>query len=345
MRRVMQAFGVAAVALVLAACNDADAEVEVADDATPVRTAEVTETSAAPAVEAPGVLAPSEEVRLSFKIGGVIARVLVEEGARVRAGAPLAALDTREIDAQVTKARSALAKAERDLARVRNLYRDSVATLEQLENATTAVEVAQSDHETAVFNQRYATIHAPGGGVVMRKTAEPGELVGPGQQILVFGNDAAGTVVQVALPDRDAVRVRQGDAAEVVFDALPGQRFAGRVSRTASAADAMTGTYTIEVSLVSGPKDLNGLIGRVRIQPSSSQTVKLVPIEAIHEADGSNAVVYTVVDNSTAERVPVRLGAIDGNRIAVVDGLSGITRVVTSGSAYLTQGARVKVVQ
>jgi len=332
--------------VLLGACSGAGADTAPAvDDAVPVRVTDVVEATAAPAIEAPGVLAPSEEVRLSFKIGGVVARVLVEEGARVRAGDVLAALDTREIDAQVTKARSALEKAERDYARVRNLHRDSVATLEQLENAATAVEVARSDYDAAIFNQRYATIRAPGSGVVMRKSAEPGELVGAGQPVLTFGNDGAGTVVQVALADRDAARVKVGDAAEVVFDALPGQTFAGRVSRTSGAADAVTGTYGIEISLAGGPRNLNGLIGRVRIQPTAANRVRLVPIEAVHDANGSAAVVYTLgADGTTAERVDVRLGFIDGDRIAILQGLDEVSRVITSGSAYLTHGTRVKVV-
>jgi len=347
MLRVLKGIGVAAVVVSAAACRGAGADAApVQDEAVPVRVADVVETSASPAIEAPGVLAPGEEVRLSFKVGGVIARVLVEEGARVRAGEPLAALDTREIDAQVAKARSTLEKAERDHARVGNLYRDSVATLEQLENAATAVDVARSDYETAVFNQRYAMIHAPASGVIMRKAAEPGELVAAGQPVVVFGNDGAGTVVQVSLADRDAVRVRHGDPAEIEFDALPGRKFAGRVTRTAAAADAMTGTYAIEISLANGPRNLNGLIGRVRIQPAATDRVRLVPIEAIHEAAGAAAVVYTLADDgASAVRVTVRIGSIHGDRIAVVDGLDGIARVITAGSAYLTHGARVKVVQ
>lgn len=333
--------------VVVAGCQGAGADTSpVADDATPIRLAEVTEESSAMVIEAVGVLAPREEIRLSFKVAGVIARMLVTEGTRVRGGQPLAALDTREIDAQVAKARSALEKAERDHARARRLYGDSVVTLEQFEHATTALEVARSDYEATVFNQRYAFIHAPATGVILRRSAEQGELVSPGQPIVLFGNDAAGTIMRVSLPDRDAVRVQSGDAAAVVFDALPAQTFAGRVTRTASAADPSTGTYTIEVALARGPRDLNGLIGRVRLEPSARDSVKLVPIEAIHEADGSIAVVYTVAaDGRTAERVPVRLGPIRGDRIVIVGGLDGVDRVVTAGSAYLTHGSRVTVVQ
>jgi multidrug efflux system membrane fusion protein len=333
--------------LVLAGCHRAEAKpIETQSNETPIRVEDVQTSSSAPAIEATGVLAPREEVRMSFKIGGVIAGVAVEEGQRVQGGQVIARLDSREIDAHVAKAKSALDKAERDLARTRNLYRDSVATLEQVQNATTGVEVAQSDYETARFNQRHAVITAPSAAVVLTRLGEPGELVGPGQPVLLLGNDAAGTIVRVALSDRDAVRIRTGDRAEATFEAIPAQIFAGRVTQTAAAANAQTGTYTIEVSLANGPRGFNGLIGRARIQPSGQGAVRTVPIEAINEADGAAAVVYALnADNVTVRRVPVRLGFISGDRIAVVAGLEHSTRIATTGSAYLSDGSRVKVVQ
>jgi membrane fusion protein, multidrug efflux system len=343
----LNALIVLGMALLWAGCHRAEAKPALTQvSETPIRVEAVQHTSSAPAIEATGVLAPREEVRLSFKIGGVVAAIAVEEGQRVQAGQVIARLDSREIDAQVAKAKSGLDKAERDLVRARNLYRDSVATLEQVQNATTALDVAQSDYETARFNHRHAVIVAPSSAVVLSRLAEPGELVSAGQSVLLLGNDAAGTIVRVALSDRDAVRIRSGDRAQVTFEAMPAQVFSGRVTQTAAAANAQTGTYTVEVSLVNGPRGFNGLIGRVRLQPSGQASVRTVPIEAINEADGSEAVIYALNDdNVTVRRVPVRLGFIHGDRIAVVSGLEQVARIATAGSAYLTDGSRVKVVQ
>jgi RND family efflux transporter MFP subunit len=202
---------------------------------------------------ATGTLGPKEEIPLSFKIGGVVSRVLVDAGARVRMGATLAALDLSEIDAAVTRAQSAADKAERDLLRARRLYGDSVVTLAQLQDAETGGEIARADLETARFNRRHAVIVAPAGGVILRREAEPGELVAPGAQILVLGSNARGAVVRVGLADRDVVRVRRGDRASVRFDALPDREFAGVVAEIAAAADPLTGTYRVEVSIPSAP--------------------------------------------------------------------------------------------
>jgi len=202
-----------ALATFLAACGgDADARgrnvaaTTAVTNAIAVRVAPITEDSAAQPVTATGVIALRDEIALSFKIGGVVSQVLAREGESVPAGQLLATLDLREIDAQVAKAQSAAAKAERDLARVSRLQADSVATRQQLEDATTAAEVARADLQTAMVNRQYARIVAPASAVVLHRAAEPGELVSVGSPVLTLGSRSSGTVARVALPDRDVVR-------------------------------------------------------------------------------------------------------------------------------------------
>src|SRR5881409_2151738 len=125
------------VPLALAACGRGRAAAPPAGDAVAVRVASVSIDRLAPPVTATGTLGPKEEVTLSFKVGGVVSRIFVDEGRAVRAGDSLAVLDLSEIDAAVVRARSAAEKAERDLTRARRLYADSVATLEQAQNAQT----------------------------------------------------------------------------------------------------------------------------------------------------------------------------------------------------------------
>ena len=157
-----------------------------------VRAAPVTDTVLARPIVATGTVAPADEAALGFKIGGVIERIAVDAGDLVRAGQTLAALDLREIDAGLAKARSGAAKAERDLARARRLYADSVVTLAQFQDAETADELARADLEAAAFNRRYAVIVAPASGVVLRRAAEPGENIAAGATVLVVGSRGAG---------------------------------------------------------------------------------------------------------------------------------------------------------
>ncbi|MGH7527483.1 MAG: efflux RND transporter periplasmic adaptor subunit, partial [Gemmatimonadales bacterium] len=294
---------------------------------------------------AAGTLAPKDEIALGFKAAGVIARIAVDAGDEVRAGQTLAALDLREIDATRSKARSGAAKAERDLVRARRLYADSVVTLAQLQDAETVAEQARADVEAAVFNRRYAVIVAPARGTILRRSAEPGENVSAGATVLVLGSRARGNVVQAGLADRDAVSVHQGDPAIARFDALPGKAFHGRITQIAAAADRGTGTYGVEITLPDASDLAAGLVGQVEIRPAGGARTALVPIEAVLEADGTEATVYTVsADGVRAERRRVTVGFIDGRHVAVADGLEGAAAVVTDGAAYLADGAPVRVI-
>lgn len=336
--------------VVLAACTASDARTpdttaSAGDVSTaiPVRLASVTDDSAAQPVTATGVIALRDEVTLSFKIGGIVAQVLVREGESVRAGQVLATLDLREIDAQVAKARSAAAKANRDLDRVTRLYRDSVATRQQLDDATTGAEVARADLQTAAVNQQYARIVAPSAGVILRRAAEPGELVSTGAPVLTLGSRTSGTIMRVSLPDRDVVRLGVGDHATVHVDARPDRAFRGVVRQIGAAADPRTGTYVTEIALDTPDGLSTGMIGRVEIATRGGERLRAVPVEALLEADGDRATLYAIGPNGHAKRVPVEVAFVRGDRATVRGGLAGVTRVVTDGAPYLNDGAAVRV--
>lgn len=341
----------AAVAALLAACAGADRPAPPSSTpAAPVRVASVERAEASTNVRAVGVLAPRDEVRLAFKVGGVIDSLAVDVGDRVRRGEVLATLKRGEIDAAVAQASEALTKAKRDLDRAERLRADEVATEEQVQDLTTAYRVAQANLEAVRFNARFARIEAPADGLVLGRLAENDELVAGGQPVLVLGSTDTGWVVRAALADRDAVRVDVGDEAQVAFDAFPGQPFPGKVTRVAAAADPATGTFDVEVEVEPGAaRFVRGLVAKVSLgidrpaQAAASTT--LVPVTALVEASGSVGTVY-VLDASgrIARRRQVTVGTIVGDRVIVEAGLEPGQRVITDGAAWLSEGHPVQVV-
>jgi multidrug efflux system membrane fusion protein len=340
------ALALAGAAFLGCAWSGAEEPATVADQQAVVRAAPVIDTVLARPIVATGTVAPADEIALGFRTGGVIGRIAVDAGDPVRAGQTLASLDLREIDASLAKARSGAAKAERDLDRARRLYADSVVTLAQRQDAETAAELARADLEASAFNRRYAVIVAPANGVVLRRAAEPGENISAGATVLVVGSRGGGrgNVLEIGLADRDAVSVRKGDPALARFDALPGREFAGRVTRIGAAADPVTGTYEVEIALDDAGALTAGLVGRAEIRPARGAPATLIPIEAVLEADGADATVYTLsADGKRAERRRVTIAFIEGTRVAVSGGLEGASRVLTDGAAYLDDGAAVRV--
>ena len=191
---------------------------------------EAVETKTAPIpIHAIGRLGSDTEVKLSFKIGGIISSVKAKEGDFVKKGQTLATMRTNEIDAQVLKAERAVQKAKRDLERIEKMFADSVATAENVDDLTTLLQVSEADFEVAKFNQKFAKIISPVNGRIIRRLAEPNELVSPGQPIfLIASSSGSAYVMKANLSDKDINRIKYGSSAELRFDAFPNEIFNGK---------------------------------------------------------------------------------------------------------------------
>jgi multidrug efflux system membrane fusion protein len=331
--------------LTIIACGKDQGEAQ-AHSGVPVTVEAVTYQEVSIPVHSSGKLVSGDEAKLSFKVGGLVGRIPADEGEAVREGQLLAELKLDEIQAQVEAARSAYEKAKRDMERTQRLYGDSAATLEQLQDATTALKVAQSALEIAEFNQAHAVILAPADGRVLKRFVEENELVGPGVPVFLFGSSQKGWTVRVGVTDRDLIRLEIGDSATVTFDAYPGRDLAAVISEIGQAADALTGTYEVKLVVEEGQYHLaSGFVAAVDIHPAKCEPMHVVPVEAVMEGDGEDAYVY-VPDESgrIARKTAVRVGCLAGDSVAIRSGLEGVGYVITQGAAYLTDNTPIRIV-
>jgi membrane fusion protein, multidrug efflux system len=331
-------------AALLAACGTEDAPT--APKPTPVRVQSAGHGPAVPPIDTNGIVVTKHEMRLSFKMGGVVRRIPVQEGDVVKKGQRLAEIELTEVGAQVEQARQMAEKAQRDLARGENLYADQVISLEQLQDLRTQAAMADAQFKSAQFNLGYSVITAPRDGVVLRKLVEERELVPPGTPVLLFGESARGFVVRAALADREIVHVKLGDKGEIRMDAFPGQAMTGTIVEVASAADERTGMFPVEVQFDSPPPRLvSGLVARLRLAPTSeAPPLTYVPMAALVEGNGDDASVF-VVDNGKAVRRDVRVAFITADSIALESGLRAGEEVITDGALFLENGESVEVLQ
>ncbi|MCC7246653.1 MAG: efflux RND transporter periplasmic adaptor subunit [Saprospiraceae bacterium] len=328
--------------------NDAPppaADSAISDERIAVRVSPVTQRQVALPVIASGMLTSTAEQRLSFKIGGIIRKTYVDEGDMVRAGQLLAVLDKTEIDAQVAQAQQGLTKAERDLGRVEGLYRDSSATLELLQNATTGRDVAKETFRIATFNQQYAEIRATRSGKIIKKLMNEGEITGPGMPVFVlFETGANDWVVKANVSDRDWARLQTGMSAKVSLDAYEGTNFTGKVSDLSPAADPASGLYPVEISVAPrGQRFAPGLFAKVEVTPSQSRSYAVVPLESIVEGDGRSAYIFALQpDGETVRKLAVQVARIEGDEALISAGLEGINEVVSAGAPYLNEQKKVR---
>jgi membrane fusion protein, multidrug efflux system len=313
---------------------------------TPVRISRASTGPAVPPIDTSGIVVTKDEMRLSFKMGGVVRRIHVQEGDTVKRGQRLAEIELTEVDAQVEQARQLAQKAARDLSRGENLYADQVISLEQLQDLRTQAAMAEAQFKSARFNQGYSVISAPRDGMVLRKLVEERELVPAGAPVLVFGESDRGFVLRAALADREIVNVRLGDKGEIRMDAFPGQAMLGTVIEVASAADPKSGMFPIEVRFDSAPPRLvSGLVARLRLAPQSTGTpLTYVPMAALVEGNGDRASVF-VIQGGKALKRDVRVAFITADSIALESGVISGETVITDGALFLENGEPVEVLR
>lgn len=292
-----------------------------------------------------GILVAKSEAKLSFKIGGIISALYANEGQFVSQGQTLAKLELTEINSQIEQAEDGLEKAARDLNRARNLYADTVGTLEQVQNAETAYNVSKQNVRILEYNQRYASIVAPSSGKIITRNAEVGELAAPGVPIFLMTTNSDAQVIQIGLADRHVVKVRLGDRAKVYFDAYPNEVFTGQVTYISDIANPRTGTFEVELTVINSPFHLkNGFVAKAEILPSNEKGYFKVPMGAIVQADKKSVSLF-VPDrkNKTAKKIRVQVMEIGNDYVAIrQEELEGITEVITDGASYLKNGSLIE---
>ncbi|MEA3463231.1 MAG: efflux RND transporter periplasmic adaptor subunit [Bacteroidota bacterium] len=295
-------------------------------------------------VRAAGMLSTTTDMKLSFKTGGIVKQLNVREGVSVVRGDILAVLDLSEINAQVNQARIGLEMAQRDLNRAKNLYQDSVVTLEQLQNASSAYELAQSQKKIADFNLEHSWIKAPANGEIQKILVETNEVIAPGYPAILFASTESDWVVRVALTDKDIVKFSIGDSAHVEMDAFPEIRFPARITELGVIADPVTGTYEAELQILrTDPQFRTGFIARSYIFPTRTNKAVVVPLESLIGASDNRAIVYVYREGEVSRR-RVRTGRILGDLIVVSDGLESGELVVTEGAKYIMKDSQVSPV-
>ncbi len=309
----------------------------------PVKTVDVKKQELSIPVHTSGRLYPKAMVKLSFKVGGLIDKLHVDEGDTVKKGQLLATLDLSEIKARFNQAKNGWEKAQRDLERAQNLHNDRAATLEQLQNAKTAFQVAEANLKIAQFNLDYSKIKAPAKGKILKRLSEAAEMTGQGTPVFLFGSTENNWVIKTGVSERDLVRLKLQDKATVAFDAYPGKEFSARVTEISESIDVTGGSYEVEVAVdAEGLKLAAGFVGKVDIEPSETSSYYVIPVDSIVEGEGNDGVVFTAKDGK-AVRLNIKVAHIFPTRVAVRTGLEKVRFVVTSGAAYLTGGCKVKV--
>lgn len=337
-----------------AACKPAPVPVE---DIRPVRTLTVGATPTTATNIYAGEVRARYESTLAFRVGGKLISRQVNVGEAVKQGQVLARLDTRDLRlgdqaavAQVSAAQAQFNVSKNDLERVRGLRQKGFASQGELDRFDAQFKAAKSQLQSAlvqaeqVGNQTgYGVLAADADGVVTAVLAESGTVVAAGQPVVQLARDGA-IEIAAAIPEDRVNTVREGMAVTVSLWAGEGISYPGRVRELSSAADPLTRTYALRVSVPDAPAEMKlRMTASVAIPLEGLPNLIHIPSPSMVTVNGKAGVWLYEPKTSAVQFREVRFSGVEGNELLVQSGLQPGDVVVTAGAAYLSEGQKVKL--
>lgn len=350
MRKSTWAVGLAVVAVPLALL--AAARVRRGAEETAAReTVRVSRRTIGSFVKATGVVKPriGAEVKVGSRVSGVVARLHVQIGDRVRRGQLLAELETRELSARRDQAVAALAAAEAttafaqsDFERRRELRAAALLSAADIDLAERARRVAAEQRAEAAAGLDfartqlgYARITAPIGGIVASVSTQEGETVAASLSAPTFVTlvDLERLEVWAYVDETDIGRVETGQAARFTVDTYAEQEFEGRVTAVYPQAEIRDNVVNYVAVVTFDPPRGRTLrpemTATVRVAQGAPAEVLALPRRAVRREEGR-----TFVLAADGTRREVRLGSRDETHVAIVEGLrEGDEVLVAAGAA------------
>lgn len=294
-----------------------------------------------------GAVEAFQDVVVSSQESGVIERVIVDKGSRVRAGQAIIKIDDEILAAQVDEARAAASLAQERYERQRQLWEDERIGSE-ISFLQTKYDAQSADARLAFLQARFArhTIKSPISGVLDGRYVDVGEIVAPGTAVArVLTIDRLKVVGGV--PERFGPYVMEGGNAVLNFDVLLGQPIEGTIAYVGAAVDPQNRTFPIEILLDNPEGRLKPqMVANVRVATEKLQGVIVVPQDVVLRTENGYEVFVVTGDSSgsIAEARPVDLGPSFENEVVVASGLEAGDRLIVTGHQLVDAGDRVREV-
>ena len=287
--------------------------------------------------------APGGEAVVTARAGGAVTRVFKRLGDPVRAGEPLAIVESREAATIAAERSSANARAElarKNLAREQYLYKQRVSARVDLEQAQAEAAVAQAEVRRSQVSAGAANITSDGRGVILTSpisgrvtatTVTLGAFVQPETELFRVA-DPSKVQIEAAVGPADAARLAPGDRA--IVELPGGSTIEARVRAVTPTLSGETRAATALLE-VPGAGLQPGLAVRVRLMPSrgGSTTAIVVPEEAVQSLEGKDVVFVRTPQGFKA--VPVKTGQRSAGRIEIVSGLAPGQTIATTNAFLL----------
>ena len=309
----------------------------------------------------PGTLMAYIESPIYARTNGYLKKWYRDIGSRVSKGELLAEIDTPEIDQQLSQARADLGAAQANVhlsettaVRYSELLRSDGVSKQEVDNANGDLAAKRAIVQSAEANVRrledlksFQRIDAPFSGVITRRNTDIGMLINAGNggssQQLFFLAQTDPMRVYVNVPEAYASSIRPGIGAYLELTQFPGQKFQGKIVRTAEAIDLSTRTLLTEVDVPNKSAQLlPGGYAQVYLLVKGTAQRLQVPVNALlFRSEGLRAVIIDA--NHHTHLQPLAIGRDFGTSLEVLNGLKPDDWIVLNPPDSLEDGEEVHV--
>jgi len=319
-------------------------------------------------IPALGTVTPLATVTVRTQISGIMQKIVFTEGQLVKQGQLLAQIDPRPYEAAVKQMegnlrrdQALLADAKLDLTRYENLVKEDSIAVQQLDTQRATVKqyegTIESDEgqlNTAQVNLMYTRITSPVAGRVGLRQVDQGNYVTPGDTNgIVVVNQVQPITVLFSIPEDNVGRLQKKIHDGVVlqveaYDRTNSAKLAdGKLLTADNAIDTTTGTIKLRAWFANADGALfpNQFVN-IQLLLDLLPNQIIIPNVAVHHGAPKGVLtdfVYLVNGDQTVSVRPVTLGTVDGDRVAITNGLAPGERVVTEGGDRLRDGAKIEL--
>lgn len=289
---------------------------------------------------ADGVVGAEKEITVLSQASGQVQKTLVQIGQKVAPGTPLARIDDEVVESQLRMAKTSLANAKRDLARIENLQKTGASTQQSLDQMRLVVESAQASLVTLEKQKSDALVRSPMHGTVSARQAQDGAVLVAGNPVATI-SDLSTLVLRTSLTEQEITKVRPGMAVKTIFDGTTIEAHVG----TIGVSSDLSGRYLVELRLpsTSHRRVRLGSSGTAQFSAENSSGLPVIPRSSL-VAGIKDPKVYVIEGNKALLRKVVVALASD-DRVSIASGLKDGEQVVLTGQMNLSDGIDVKVIR
>jgi len=289
-----------------------------------------------------GTVEAEMSVDIVAETAGVVEKLNVEEGDKVKKAQVLAVVNFEELNLSKDKAEVALKEAENTFKRTKNMFDRQLVSQEDYDNARFNYNQKKLDFDNARVKFNKSMIKAPFPGIVTERFITAGQFLTINQKAFSLVNRDV-LKVNVFIPEERVRELKTGMSANLISEAAK-QTFKGNVKRISHVVDPSTGTVKVTVYIKHDSNIRPGMFVKVRLLTDTIQDALLVPKKAVvYQNDRQFIFIYDALTHK-AKKVELKTGYQDEALFQSLNkDLKPGDRVIVAGQNGLKDGAKVRL--